>query len=196
MNLTYHAKYARVAAQSRERARKTGYVGHNKLWSEAEHEIVRKLAPDYDAMEKALNRTRGAIGWKCAQMGLRKPAHQWTAAEISRLRKLYPSGSIKDLCEAFPHSSIVNIRYVARYHGMRRSRKPYKATGIPLLDEIRLRCFEIGWTMIDLDKAAKTKKYFRKSEWFGKNRINYKHLGRAIEALDGFVQAEWREYDD
>jgi len=46
--------------------------------------------------------------------------------------------------------------------------------------------------MVDLDEAARTKTYFRKASWTGKKRVNYRALGRAIKALDGVVQAQWK----
>lgn len=192
MSLAYFARNARSAERARRRMQREGVtMSGAKLWTDEEREIVEKLAPDYDAIVKRLpHRTRTAIKSQAGKMGLSRAIHIWTAAEISKLRKLYPRASAEEICTAFPHSTWINIRQAARYHGFRRLNKAYKPTGIGALDEVRRKCFEINWTMGDLDKAAKTKKYFRKCGWIGK-KINHRALGRAIEALDGVVQAQW-----
>lgn len=196
MSLAYFAQKSRVAAYSRERARSTGMVAGRKVWTEAERDVLRKFAPDYKAVRSRLrNRSKRAIHAQTLRLGLAKPIHIWSAAEISKLRKIFPSASMQEISDAFPHSTLRNIKNAAYYHGFRRMRVEYKPTGIPLLDAVRKRCFEIGWTLKDLDKAAKTKGYFHKAHWRGRH-INYRALGRAIEALDGVVHAEWREYDD
>jgi hypothetical protein len=56
-----------------------------------------------------------------------------------------------------------------------------------------MKCFEIRWTMADLDQAAGTKGYFSRAGWLGKHVINYKAIGRAIVALDGEVKAAWND---
>jgi hypothetical protein len=169
--------------------------GH-KLWDDAERQVIRDCHGDYKAMRKRLkHRTYHAIRSQCYQMGLQKPKHVWSAAEVAKLRKMYPKGSVEEISAAFPHSTWVNICARARYHGFRReSRLTYKLTGIAALDKVRRRCREIRWTMRDLDKAARTGRYFQKSGWVGK-RINHRALGRAIEALDGVIQAQWNEED-
>jgi hypothetical protein len=163
----------------------------DRLWTDEEKAELIRLRGDYRAMEKALpHRTRVAIYGACQKLGLRKRIKFWKASEISLLRRLFPKASAAEIVEAFPGASWVNIQQVARYHGFRRNSRPYKLTGISALDDVRRRCFEINWTMRDLDEAARTKKYFQKSRWIRK-KINHRALGRAIEALDGVVQARW-----
>ncbi len=196
MSLAHHVQNARSAERMRERIRSSGMSGGRSVWTEAERDVLRALAPDYKAVRRQLrSRSMRAIHAQSLRLGLAKSIHIWSAAEISKLRKMYPSASLKEIAETFSHSTLKNIRKVAYYHGFRRKRVEYKPTGIPLLDAVRKRCFEIGWTLKDLDKAAKTKGYFHKAHWRGRH-INYRALGRAIEALDGVVHAEWREYGD
>jgi hypothetical protein len=193
MSLNQYAQNVRLAEMTRARIRRQGHVAGNRLWSEPEKDILRALAPDYVAIHKKLrHRTSVAIQAQCAKLGLRKTIHLWTGAELSLLRKMYKTATAAEICTAFPHSTWTNIQQAARYHGFRRKSRRYKITGIPALDDVRSRCFEIQWTMVDLDKAARTRSYFRKSRWIGK-RINHRALGRAIEALDGVVQAQWNE---
>ena len=194
MSLAYFSRHAASAERTRERIRRTGRVAGQKLWTETEREKVKQLAPDYKALRSVLRgKTPTAIRFQCSKMGLTKTIHIWTGAELSKLRKLYPSASPQEICGAFPHSTWTNIKQAARYHGFRRKRAGYTMTGIPALDEVRKKCFEIGWTMADLDKAARTGTYFRRAGWSGK-KISHRALGRAIEALDGNVMAAWKEY--
>lgn len=196
MSLAYHSRNAVMAQRMRARVQRAGEIAGQKLWTEQERETVKQLAPDYKALRKALRRrTYVAIRAQAGKLGLTKAIHIWTGAELSKLRKLYPTSSREDICAAFPHSAWDNIKQAARYHGFRRKRSGYKLTGIPGLDEVRRRCFKIGWTMPDLDKAARTGHYFSRAGWIGK-KINHRALGRAIEALDGTVEARWQEYDD
>ncbi len=197
MSLAHYAHNARSAQRARARMERAGMnMNGDILWTDREREVIRQIGPDFDAIRKKLpKRTRIAIAAQCRRMGLKqKSQHIWSAAEISKLKRMYRGGaSVAEICEAFPHSIWDNIQQVARYHGSRRDyRRPYKLTGIPGLDEVRRRCFEIRWSMRDLDKAAKTGSYFRRCGWIGKN-INHRALGRAIEALDGVVQARWNE---
>jgi hypothetical protein len=195
MSLADYARNVASGERSRRRMKREGVNmrGH-KLWDDAERQVIRDCRGDYKAMGKRLkHRTRAAIRTQCVKMGLSKSIHVWSAADVAKLRRMYPKASIEEICAAFPHSTWVNIRQVAAYHGARReSRLSYKLTGIQALDDVRRRCREIRWTMADLDKAARTGRYFRRAGWIGK-RINHRALGRAIEALDGVIQAQWNE---
>lgn len=195
MSLAYFARNAASGERARRRMQRSGFtMSGQKLWTQTERQILLDHKGDYAAMKKLLpDRSIAAIASQCSKMNLRKTIHVWTAADISKLRRMYPKASEEEICAAFPHSTWVNIQQVARYRGMRRDRRvPYKITGIPALDEVRQRCFEIRWSMPDLDKAARTGNYFYRAGWIGK-RVNHRALGRAIEALDGVVQARWND---
>jgi hypothetical protein len=195
MTLSYLARNVQSGLRSKARMLRNGYtMGGQKLWSEEETQVLWRYAGDYASMQRALpNRTAVAIERKCAKVGLpRRHIHLWTAGEITKLKRLYLHASAEEISAAFPHSTWENIRQAARYHGAVRARRlPYKPTGNPALDEVRKRCFEIRWTMGDLDKAARTGTYFRRCGWIGK-KINHRALGRAIESLDGEVMAYWK----
>ena len=195
MSLAYFARNARSAERMRERIRRSGMVAGHKVWTDAEREILKGLVPDYKAVRRRLrSRTAAAIQAQSCKLGLTKPMRYWTAAEISKLRRIYPTATKQELCEAFPFSTWQNIKAKAMYYKFRKRRVPFKLTGIPGLDEVRKRCYEIGWSMRDLDSAARTGSYFRRAGWIGK-RINHRALGRAIEALDGAVMPEWARYE-
>jgi hypothetical protein len=108
---------------------------------------------------------------------------------------MYPRSSQEEICAAFPHSTWINISQAARYHGLRREKPAYKTTGHAAIDQIREKCHEIRWSMADLDREAGTKTYFSRQRWYGK-RINYKAVGRALEALEGQMTIKWLEDRD
>ena len=195
MDLSYHSRNANSASTSRKRILHRGCTpkGH-KLWTAEEEAILVECNGEYAAIRKRLrHRTKTAIAARCQMLGLRKKVHIWTGAELAKLRRLYRRAPIREIEEAFPHSNWVNIRQIAKYHGfVGQNRKPYKLTGHPALDEVRRKCFAIRWTMTDLDRAAKTGTYFYRAGWIGK-KINHRAIGRAIEALDGQIQACWNE---
>ena len=193
MSLSYHATNARSAERLRQALQRKGTtMSGQPLWTEEECKILARYKHDYRKLERELpQRSPYAIRKKCQKLRLLRPVHFWTAAEISKLRKMYPTAARDEICSMFPHSTWVNIMQVARYHGIRRRSRDYKLTGFPALDEVRRRCKEIRWTMMDLDRAAKTGTYFTRGGWWGRPKINHRALGRAIEALDGTVQVEW-----
>lgn len=194
--LAYFARGAASAERARRRIKREGVTMRgDKLWTDEENAIIKKCGPSFDEIGKRLpHRTRTAIRFQSRKLGFcQKRQHNWTAAEISKLRRLYPRASREEICGIFSHSTWQNITQVARYHGARREcSKAYSPTGFPTLDEVRKRCREIRWTMPDLDKAARTGTYFARAGWIGK-KINYRALGRAIAALDGEVKAAWND---
>jgi hypothetical protein len=73
------------------------------LWTAREDALVRALYPDYVALRKALRRrTYSALRHRARTLGIAKKRHTWTTTEVSRLRKLYPKASCRDLLAAFP----------------------------------------------------------------------------------------------
>lgn len=102
------------------------------------------------------------VASKARPLGLVKSwNHQWTAREISILRRLYPTASREEICAAIPGIDWRRICVAARYYGIRREKRPYKITEVQSLDQVRLRCYEIKWTMRDLDEECRTKRYFQ-----------------------------------
>ncbi|YBV98580.1 hypothetical protein M1D80_14225 [Phyllobacteriaceae bacterium JZ32] len=61
-----------------------------------------------------------------------------------------------------------------------------------LRDAIRARCFELRYSMVDLDAIAKTKSYFQKANWHATG-LNYKAVCKAIDALDEELTVRWRD---
>lgn len=169
--------------------------GH-RLWTKAELDIVRVLYPDYEALQNALpERTYFALRAAARTVGVTKARHRWTAAELSRLRKLYPVADWATLCSAFPNCTQSQIQKRAKDIRLRRETN-LKPTGSPELDAIRKRATDIGWSMVDLDKMARTRQYFQKAMWHNTGgRPSYTAVRKAVAAMDGRleIQVVWND---
>ena len=193
--MTYLRQYmdgARSAALARARIRKTGYVcGYGKVWSHREEQVCRLFWPKtYEISRLLRGRSVGAVQAKCRQLGLTPKAHPWTAAELSKLKRIYPASSWEEIYAALPGRSLNSIRHAVQYYKIRRNRKPYKPTGNFLIDQIRSRCFDLNYRMHDADKLALSKRYFYKAGWHS-GWINHKAIARAVAALDGRLIVQW-----
>lgn len=195
MQLSWIAQGAVTSERNRRRAMRTGTsFSGAPLWTEEEVADLRALYPTktYVEMAKLIpGRSWYAIRHKCQKLGLTTKRHVWTGAEIGRLRRVYRDGTAEDIRAAFPAFSKKHIAQIACNHGILRARQPFKQTGIQAIDRIRERAFELGYSMPDIDKLARSRKYFQQGTWHA-GHIDYRAIARAINALDGVVSADWR----
>jgi hypothetical protein len=186
------ARNAIMAERMRARMQRSGRTprGH-MLWTKQEDEIIRRLYPNYKALRKALRRrTFKAIRVRASACGFTVKRHRWTAAEASRLRRLYPTASHEELLAAFPGVSLRQATAKANQIKVFRKRRPLAATGYPIIDEVRLRAFQLNITMVDLDAMSRTRCYFQKAGWHT-GWISERAIYRAVMALDGGLSARW-----
>ena len=199
MRLSWIARGAVTAERNRAIMARTGYtMSGQKLWTSDEVEKLRRLYPKYTykQLERFLvGRSYWAIRGKCQGLGIVPNRHIWTAAEISKLRHLFRTGTVADIKAEWPKRTYAHISRVANYHGIRRGRRPLKATGLPLIDQIRDRAYELGYSMPDLDEIAGTKTYFQVAQW-NRGPVNQKAIARAVKALDGNLIAVWNDPED
>ncbi|MBY5357250.1 hypothetical protein HFO94_27615 [Rhizobium leguminosarum] len=188
MNLAYLARGAASAERARARMLRSGYtVWGQKLWSEEEDLICRLFHPDYFALRQILcNRTDRAIQARCRKLGLVRPRQSWEWLARQKLRKLYPEATYDELCAAFPDRDLQNIQAAARYYGFKRKKKPYKKTGVPALDAVRSRCYDVKINMRELDEDCRTKKYFQK-RGCRTQYPNFRAINRAASYLGGYL---------
>lgn len=165
-----------------------------RYWAEREDLVCCLFYPNLGTIKWLLPwRTTGAIRWRCKQLNLFKPlCHRWTAREISILRKLYPSGTREEICEAIPNVDWQRICVAARYYGFRRDKKPYKITGVKALDGVRSKCYDLRWTMRDLDEECRTRNYFQ-TRGYRSEYPNFKAINRAVSTLGGILEVHWEE---
>lgn len=191
MSLAYYARNAASAERARRRMRREGVtMSGSILWTEAEIQILRQFPSNQQAHERLPHRTIKAIENQRRKQRLTRQLHWWTAAEISKLRRMYPRCSKEEICATFPHATWSSIQHAAWRHNFRREKPPYKPTGHPAVDQILEKCFSIGWSLVDLDREAKTRGYFAHG-CRQCNGPNYKAIGRALNVLQGRVSIEW-----
>lgn len=197
MQLHYFSRYASLAESTRKRIRLSGFSpsGH-PLWTQKEDSIVRRYYPDFDKLMKRLpGRSYRAILARSQLLNVARKKKVWLASEISRLRRVYGRQSREELQALFPGFSHKRIHRKAKEMGLVRSPE-FKRTPFPIIDQIKQRCRYLNLTMRDLDEMAKTKSYFSQAKWTGRSKINSECVRRAVEALDGRLEAKWTEYDD
>ncbi|MBZ9655038.1 hypothetical protein [Phyllobacterium lublinensis] len=134
------------------------------LWTDEEIAICREIGHDYKALMKALNGRRSyhSVRNQCQKLGLAPKRHIWLGAELAHLRRIYPKCSWEDILAAFPFATRKQIKHIAKHYKIYREKRPFKPTGIPGIDQVRNRCFELNLSMPDVDALAKSKSYFCK----------------------------------
>lgn len=183
----------RTAERMRQRIAGPCYFSGHRLWTAKENKILRSTYPDYSAaLEQLPGRSLYAIRTHVRELGIQRRNHIWTGAEIVRLRKLFPTATWPELQAAFPGLTRNAIKVSARHRGLARARRRFKPTGDWLLDEVRTRCFALGYTMLDLDILARTKSYFRNRSWTHR-RADRARLCKAVEALGGTLSVAWQD---
>ncbi|UFW78788.1 MULTISPECIES: hypothetical protein [Rhizobium] len=105
---------------------------------------------------------------------------------------MYPEASREEICATFPDIPWENIQAAARYYGYRRKKKRYVITGIAANDQVRAFCYDLGWTMRDLDEESGTGRYFQRN---GSRRKypDFKAISKAVKALGGILEVRWQE---
>ena len=160
------------------------------VWTTVELEVLRCLYPDLDALVRALpRRTLAAIAHKARQIGLVPPLRIWLDGDARKLRKPYVAGvPIDTLTEMFPGKSKRQVWHKANKMGYRRPRRAPKVTGMPLVDSIRRRAFDLHITMAELDAIVGKTRYFVCPRY-----IDWRALQRAMEFMGGRPVVRWWE---
>jgi hypothetical protein len=193
MYLNDYTRHAQSADRSRRRMRYRGVTpnGH-RLWTPKEDETCRKHGNDYRILQTKLpHRSYEALKQRCRLLGLCPQRQMVTAREVSLLRRL-GAASVDELRAAFPTRTLSQLNHLRRYHGVPARRRQFSPTGFPIIDSVRSRCFELNYSMSDLDQLAKSNSYFQRAGWLRGN-INYRAIGRAVAALDGDLTVRWRD---
>jgi len=193
MSLAYYARSAILSERNRQRIQRRGAaISGALLWTDAEIQVLYQSPSNLQVHERLPHRTVKAIEHQRRKLGLSRQLHWWTAAEISKLRRMYPRCSKEEICATFPHVTWCSIEHAARRHNFRREKPRYKPTGHPAVDQILEKCYSIGWSLVDLDREAKTRGYFAHGCRQG-NGPNYKAIGRALNVLQGRISIEWAD---
>lgn len=197
MFIRHIARNATMAQAMRARTVRNGVTcrGH-PLWSVVEDTKMHDLYPTYRGNEARLmralpRRTYVAIKARARALGLAETHRVWTSTEVSVLRSLYPKPlSRSDLLRSLPGRTWGAVNSKAHRLRLKRS-TALKILGRPVLDAIRERTRLIGWSLVDLDRLARTRSYFRKGYQLD---LNEEHgaLLKAIRFIGGRVEVSWK----
>lgn len=183
-------------AAAAQHVRRTGRTPMgDAIWTQREIGVCRSLHPDFILMGRRLpRRTEGAIREMCRRLGLTEPSKPWTAAERTRLRRLYPSAPWPIILSEFPGRTRQAIIQKAHRWKLSRDRKPYKRTSHEAVDQIRQRCLETGLFMPDIDCLANTNFFTRKA--VRRKKPDLLAVDRAAKVFGGRLLVEWGEGED
>lgn len=191
-DLYWGARGAATAQRMRQLIKRRGMTGNgHPLWTQDEIDTVKRMVPGYAPIVKKLKRrSYWAVRSRAQMLGLAPRRHVWTAAEISRMRKVYPSGNRAEIEAAFPGFAYLHIQSIASYHGIRRTRRRLKPTGYPIIDQIRDRAFELNYSMVDLDALISSRcTYFQKAGWH--TYLDHKRISLIVKELGGTLSVDW-----
>lgn len=162
-------------------------------WSAREDRILKDVYPDYRRMQRRLpKRTYSAIRHRVRALGIAKQRHIWTVLEEKRLRKLYAHGAARvEIAAAFPHLRQQQIFSKVSHLGLTRAQGAAYLLDVPEIDSVRQQAAVQGLTLRELDRRAKTGRYFQKST----KRVNWARLAKAVERLGGRIEIRWNPVD-
>lgn len=160
-------------------------------WTLWEDTLLRDLYPSYDLLREALpHRSVSALKHRVRHLGIVHCRHVWTNTEIRRLREAFedhvPDKYLKAL---FPGLRLGQIKAKAEHIKAPHRRARRVIFGEQALDAIRERAGALGISHVELDRRARTGKFFQKSS----RRPMLKPISRAAALLGGEVIIEWRE---
>ncbi|MGC4252404.1 MAG: hypothetical protein QM605_13335 [Sphingobium sp.] len=160
-------------------------------WSDGEDALLRACYPDYSVLRAHLpHRTLSALKHRVRAIGIVKRRHIWTNREVVRLRLAYEEGVTDlELAALFPQLRLCQVKSKASHIGAVRCRPKPVRFDVPALDAIRARSVEMRLSFVELDRHAKTGRYFQKSC----RRPSLKHIVRAAAFLGAEVLIEWSE---
>jgi len=196
--IAYLAAGAVTAERNRNRMARTGRTpaGHS-IWTDDEEALLRHHHRDYQAAIRALagRRSYYAVRAKAQALGLATKRNHWTGDQVVRPRRLFRCGTTAEIRAAFPGRSRNNIYKMAAYFGIKRPRKPFTPTGVPIIDQIRAKCFECALSMVDLDDMARTGNYFARAGW-ASGHVKMSAVAKAVKALGGVLAVRWDDPPD
>ncbi|WP_442583145.1 hypothetical protein ACSBOB_14795 [Mesorhizobium sp. ASY16-5R] len=173
-------------------SRRARIIRRDNSWTYSETEIIRSHWPDSDAIRSALkHRSSLAITNMAKRLGLvpQRDQHIWTAAEISRLRRLAASGASR---QEMARELGVTLKQVTSQLNRTRihvaKRRPVMV-GDELVDAVRQRAFDVDMSLATLDRSLGRRKTF---QTIGRGKpVNPVHIHEAVKALGGRLLVQW-----
>ncbi|MFM6829060.1 MAG: hypothetical protein ACKOVA_01800 [Novosphingobium sp.] len=158
-----------------------------------EDTLLRRLYPSYRQLVVALpHRSLAALKHRVRRIGIVNTRHVWTNLEVRRLREAYQIRvPDKELEPLFPGLALSQIKAKAQHIGAPHRRGARVLLGVKALDAIRQRATARGISLVELDRQARTGKFFQKS----RRQPMLRQISRAAEVLGGEVHIEWSVLD-
>ena len=162
-------------------------------WTAEEDQLIRSLYPDYDGLQRRLrHRTRSALKHRARHLEVTADRHVWTNVEVALLRALYAAGvPDRALAEHFPHLRLGQIRAKAQHLRLTRPRRAPILLGVPLLDAVRQHATQAGMSLAELDRRARTGRYFQSC----RRNLDLRCIWRAAQLLSGEIRINWDDAD-
>ena len=138
------------------------------------------------------HRSLAALKHRVRCLGIVHRRHVWTNFEVRRLREAFEKhASDKELEALFPGIRLSQIKAKAGHIRAPHRRAQRAIFEVQALDAIRHRAKARGLSYVELDRLARTGKFFQKS----RRQPMLKPIARAAALLGGEVCIEWREFE-
>ena len=123
----------------------------------------------------------------------------WTGADEMKLRRLWRNGSKDEIETVLPGRTWRAITSKARKLDLFRNfhvRRPLPETDDPILQAIRHRMQDRGFTATDLQEVAGLKRGVTRNWFSGNAQPKITNIVRAVEALDGELVIKWNKVNN
>jgi hypothetical protein len=162
-------------------------------WSPAEDAILLANQSLENRRLPALlpSRTRKAIEHRRVKLrALKSEKRRWSREEDKMLRAKYASEDTAALAGLLGHSVDATHKRAWRL-GVRKQSILLKPRGVPLLDELRKRAAEDGFSLADVGREIGIRPNCIRGD--GSNYLNIQRLVQAVEFFGGTVEINWRD---
>jgi hypothetical protein len=179
-------------------------------WQEWECEVIKSHWPDLPTLSgKLKKRTEWAIKTRAQHLGLTKSRNVNTAADRTRIRKLFNEGKTRAEIGRLIGKTERQVNGVFEAMGLRVGKRPPALIGIPIIDDVRQRAYAMGITLAELDYEIKsrgvvgkgTHSIFTKKNMKLKHRngkawvyIDWRQVQAAADVLGGTLRIDWEEW--
>ncbi len=179
-----------------------GYYKDYRRWGIDEDKLLRSTYSKggVAASKRILpHKTRSSIIARAKRLGLSRSGtgkiKYWTGLDEIKLKRLWRNSDKEKILEALPGRSWKAITSRANKLDLFRSthvRYPFPKTDNVILDKIRIRMKERGFTATDLQVISSLGRNSLRVWFKNDSQPKLKSIEKAVEALDGELVIKWR----